>query len=131
MSPHIRSMSAAVTAAVDQLAVRESAARKQRPWHWAALTIWVIGAVGSTAATARAIDHGEPWWLLTIGALITAAWAITARAEWDRLERVNLYIDACQEARQGLADEDFTLFLDIMSSPDHYDPDTAPEGTTP
>ena len=126
----------AVAASTDYLERVETAARKARRRHRGMLTVWVVGAICSVVSGSRVIELREPWYLITMSVLITAAWTITASREWTKLRKAGELVEECWLARLAMSDHDFRAFLDIFNSPAARTvaPDvapTTPEGTTP
>lgn len=81
------------------------------------LALWCAGALVTTGATARVIEQGREWWLVTIGVAIVAAWTIAATGTARQLRAVRTTRDRFGHAAECLPDEELLEFLRTLIEP--------------
>jgi type VI protein secretion system component VasK len=135
---------------IDYLTEALAAVRRNRRLLRIRLTVEAAGLTVTFAATARLIETGRPWWLLTIAFWLIAVWAAAVFRTRNRLQEVNadlVKLDGIvQETNQaadvlrafGLPDEVVHLFTGAPATatttdddPDSTPAPTAPEPRTP
>ena len=81
------------------------------------LALWCAGALVSTGTTAKIIEQGQPWWLVTLGVVIVAGWTIAANSTARELRAVRSTRDRFGHAADCLPDEELLEFLRTLSEP--------------
>jgi hypothetical protein len=81
------------------------------------LALWCAGALVSTATTARIIEQGQPWWLITLGVVLIAAWTITATSTARQVRAIRATRDQFAHATDCLPDEELLDFIRTLSEP--------------
>lgn len=79
------------------------------------LALWCAGALVTTGATARVIEQGREWWLVTIGVAIVAAWTIAATGTARQLRAVRTTRDRFGHAAECLPDEELLQFIATLT----------------
>lgn len=79
------------------------------------LALWCAGALVTTGATARVIEQGREWWLVTIGVAIVAAWTIAATGTARQLRAVRTTRDRFGHAAECLPDDELLQFIATLT----------------
>jgi hypothetical protein len=95
------------------------------------LALWCAGALVTTATTARIIEQGQPWWLVTIGAVIVAAWTIAANNTARQLRAIRTTRDRFGHAADCLPDDELLDFLRNLTTDDEPPDMPMPTGPSP
>lgn len=90
------------------------------------LVLWCAGALVTTGATARFIEQGREWWLLTIGAVIVAAWTIAATSTARKVAVARRNRDRYGHAAECLPDDELLQFLKTLTTDDEPPTTTGP-----
>lgn len=81
------------------------------------LALWCAGALVTTGATARVIEQGREWWLVTIGVAIVAGWTLAATGTARQLRAVRTTRDRFGHAAECLPDDELLQFIATISEP--------------
>lgn len=79
------------------------------------LALWCAGALVTTGATARVIEQGREWWLVTAGVAIVAAWTIAATGTARQLRAVRTTRDRFGHAAECLPDDELLQFIATLT----------------
>lgn len=109
----------------------EKSARRVRRRDRFQFAAFLTGTLIATAVTARFIELGEPWWMITFGVVMTAAWAEPAAKCRRHLRNAAELLAEVRVARLNAADLDLQQFLRFMMNVDLPLPDDAGETPAP